>query len=316
MIRSAGDEMGFKIRTYEREEDYWRLREFLREVFKANGLREYSWHLARLDYWRWHIMGNCLKIDSLNDCIFFWEDSNDRIVAAVNRDGTGEAHLQVHPSFDCEELEEEMLEVSERNLFSEKDGLRSLWVFTDSQDKRRIDILKRRGYSQGDWPEHQHRRDLSGQIAEVYIPEGFDIRSLGTAEELPSRSWASWRAFHPNEPDEKYEGWEWYLNIQKQPMYRRDLDIVAVAPDGEIAGFCTIWYDDVTRTACYEPVGVMPEYHKRGLGKAMLTEGLHRLKRMGAVRVFVGGYSTAANALYDSAVSPVCDLNEPWLKKF
>ena len=41
--------MGFKIRRYECEEDYWKLREFLREVFKANGLREYSWHLARLD---------------------------------------------------------------------------------------------------------------------------------------------------------------------------------------------------------------------------------------------------------------------------
>ncbi len=47
-------------------------------------------------------------------------------------------------------------------------------------------------------------------------------------------------------------------------LYRRDLDIVAVAPGGEIAGFCTIWYDDVTRTG-YEPVGVVPEYHRRGL---------------------------------------------------
>lgn len=207
-----------------------------------------------------------------------------------------------------------MLEVSEKHLFSEKDGVKRLWVFADSQDRRRIEILKRRGYSRGDWPEHQHRRDLKGQIAEVSISKGFEIRSLGNAEELPSRSWASWRAFHPDEPDEDYEGWEWYLNIQKQPLYRRDLDIVAVAPGGEIAGFCTIWYDDVTRTGYYEPVGVVPEYHKRGLGKAMLTEGLRRLKRMGAVREFVGGYSEAANALYDSAVSTICDLNVPWLK--
>ncbi len=29
---------------------------------------------------------------------------------------------------------------------------------------------------------------------------------------------------------------------------------------------------------------------------------------MGAVRAFVGGYSEAANALYDSAVSTICDL--------
>ncbi len=207
-----------------------------------------------------------------------------------------------------------MLEVSEKHLFSENDGVKRLWVFADSQDRRRIEILRRRGYSRGDWPEHQHRRDLKGQIAEVSISKGFEIRSLGNEEELPFRSRASWRAFHPDEPDEDYEGWEWYLNIQKQPLYRRDLDIVAVAPGGEIAGFCTIWYDDVTRTGYYEPVGVVPEYHKRGLGKAKLKEGLRRLKIMGAVRAFVGGYSEAANALYDSAVSTICDLNVPWLK--
>jgi len=50
------------------------------------------------------------------------------------------------------------------------------------------------------------------------------------------------------------------------------------------------------------------------LGKAILTEGLRRLKRMGAVRAFVGGYSEAANALYDSAISTICDLNVPWFK--
>jgi len=306
--------MDYRMRRYENEEDYWKLREFLRKVFRANGLREYSWHVARLDYWRWHVMENCLKVYSLNEHIIFWEDGNKKIVAAVNCEGFGEVHSQVHPSFDCEELEEEMLEVSEKHLFSEKDGVKRLLVFADSQDRRRIEILKRRGYSQVAWPEHQHRRDLKGQLAEVSISKGFEIRSLGNPEELPSRSWASWRAFHPSEPDEEYEGWEWYLNIQKQPLYRRDLDIVAVAPGGEIAGFCTIWYDDVTRTGYYEPVGVVPEYHRRGLGKAMLTEGLLRLKRMGAVGAFVGGYSEAANALYDSAVSTICDLNVPWLK--
>ena len=50
------------------------------------------------------------------------------------------------------------------------------------------------------------------------------------------------------------------------------------------------------------------------LGKAILTEGLRRLKRMGAVRAFVGGYLEAANALYDSAVSTICDLKVPWFK--
>ena len=33
--------------------------------------------------------------------------------------------------------------------------------------------------------------------------------------ELPARSWLSWKAFHPDEPDEKYQGWAWYRNVQR-----------------------------------------------------------------------------------------------------
>jgi ribosomal protein S18 acetylase RimI-like enzyme len=134
--------------------------------------------------------------------------------------------------------------------------------------------------------------------------------------ELPARSWLSWRAFHPDEPDEDYEGWEWYLNVQQAPMYRRDLDIVAVAPDGELAAFCTLWYDDVTRTGYFEPVGAEPAHHRRGLGKAVMCEAMRRIKRMGATLVTVGGFTPAANALYSSVVSPDCALSYPWVKEW
>ena len=89
-----------------------------------------------------------------------------------------------------------------------------------------------------------------------------------------------------------------------------------MAPDGEVAAFCIIWYDDVTRSAMYEPVGTVPEHQRRGLARAIPTEGLHRVKQMGAVMALVSGFSPAANALYDSAISPDCGLSEPWLKQF
>jgi GNAT superfamily N-acetyltransferase len=215
------------------------------------------------------------------------------------------------------ELEEEMLDVAEMHLVHPEK--QRMWVFAHANDDLRQEILTRRGFAKVTRPqvaEYQHRRRLDGPISQVQIPPGYTVRSLGGIDELPARSWASWRAFHPDEPDEAYEGWEWYLNIQRLPLYRRDLDIVAVAPDCAIASFCTIWYDDVTRTAMYEPVGTMPEHQRLGLARAILTEGLHRVKRMGAAMASVGGSSIAANALYDSAISPDCDISEPWVKQF
>jgi len=42
-------------KTYHSEADYWRIRNFLREVFLLNNRLEHSWHVARLDHWRWQL---------------------------------------------------------------------------------------------------------------------------------------------------------------------------------------------------------------------------------------------------------------------
>jgi mycothiol synthase len=221
----------------------------------------------------------------------------------------------VHPGLRTFSLEEEMLAVAEERLAAVRDGVRMLSGWTDGQDALRLAILRRRGYSRGKWVEHQWRRDLDAPVPDAPVPPGYTVRALGDADELPARSWASWRGFHPDEPDQDYEGWEWYLNIQRCPLYRRDLDIVVVAPGGEIASFCTLWYDDVTRSAYVEPVATVPEHRRLGLARAAITEGLHRVKRLGATRAFVGGYTPGANALYASVLSAEHDRSEQWVKQ-
>jgi GNAT superfamily N-acetyltransferase len=143
------------------------------------------------------------------------------------------------------------------------------------------------------------------------------VRALGEVEaEGPARSWASWQAFHPDDPA-GYDGdWAWYGNVQRAPLYRRDLDLVAVAPDGEIVSFCTAWYDDVTRSGTFEPVGTAPPHQRRGLGRAVMAEGLRRLKRLGATLACVSGFTPAANRLYASLGFVEDSLLEPWRKVF
>jgi predicted acetyltransferase len=97
-------------------------------------------------------------------------------------------------------------------------------------------------------------------------------------------------------------------------LYRRDLDLVSVAPNGDIASFCGVWYDDVTRSAYIEPVGTYTPYQRRGLATAVMNEGLRRVRRLGATVAFVGGYSAEANALYSSVMGQEYDLSERWVK--
>lgn len=303
------------MRPYQTEDDYWRIRAFLRQVMLLNGVREKSWHVARLDYWRWHGILN-LGDGQLEQNVFLWETEEGQIAAVLNWEEAGNAHLQVHPHLCTPEVEEEMIATAEERLAVRREGQRVVAVWTDAQDAQRLDILRRRGYTKGKWTESQWRRDLDAPIPDVPVPSGYTVRALGDVDELPSRSWASWKAFHPDEPDGDYEGWQWYLNIQRCPLYRRDLDIVAVAPGGRIVAFTTVWYDDVTRSAYFEPVGTMPAHQRRGLAWANITEGLRRLQRLGATRAFVGGYEPGANALYSSVLSAEHDRSEQWVKRW
>ena len=240
--------------------------------FLLNGRRELSWPLYRWDYWRWHVNENIFRFN-LAAAVFLWETTDGRLAAVLHPDGPGEAFLQVHPAYRSAELEVEMMATAETQFATtQPDGGQRLTLWAHEHDGLRRDLLARRGYTLGKHPEYQRRRSLDRPIPDFQLPAGYTVRALGDVTEHPARSWVSWRAFHPDEPDAQYEGWTWYHNVQRAPLYRRDLDLVAVAPDGELAAFCTVWFDDVTRTAAFEPVGTHPDHQRRGLGRALMAE--------------------------------------------
>ena len=303
-------------RNYQNEEDYWCIREFLREVSLLNDRRDFSWSLLRWDYWRWHINENIFHC-KLEDVVTLWE-MNGQIVAVLNPDHDDEAFFQVHPNFQNPGLMAEMLDVAEGKLPKVKEaGRKELIVWVNAADDSTKTLFTERGYFRSKFSaEHMRRRCLSQSVPDSVPPAGYTVRALGDESELPARSWLSWKAFHPDEPDDKYEGWDWYKNVQRVPLYRRDLDIVAVAADGELAAFCTVWFDDVTRTAVFEPVGTHPNHQKRGLGKAVMSEGLRRAQRLGATLATVSSYGEGAHALYESLGFTEFDLLEPWIKEW
>jgi mycothiol synthase len=306
------------MRMYQNEDDYWRIREFLREVFRLNDRRELSWQVYRFDYWRWHGIEN-LGHGRLEEDVFLWETADGRIAAVLNREGPGHAFLQVHPGLRTPSLEEEMIVTAEEHLaIPSANSQRRLRVWANEHDGLRQGILTRRDYTKGDVPEYQRRRSLEAPIPQAQPAPGYTVRALGDGAKLLERCYASGLAFHPDEiryAVENREDVSWYRNIQNAPLYRRDLDIVAIAPDGAVASFCTVWFDDVTRAGAFEPVGTAPAHQRRGLGKAVMCEGLRRLKRMGATMAYVGSYTPPAHALYASVGFEEYDLSEPWAKE-
>jgi mycothiol synthase len=305
------------LRSYRDEEDYWRIRQFLREVFILNDRREHSWHVSRWDYLQWHMITTCQICPPLKEVTTIWENPVGQIAAVMNPLDPDEAFLHIHPAYRTPELEQEMIAHAEQTFSNiQADGMRRLYIPVDEDDQFRKDILQGRGYAGIGNLGFEHYRDLDAPIPEPRIPPGYAIRSMGGVDEHPARSWASWQAFHPEEPDDDYDpDASWYKNIQRGPLYRRDLDIVAATQGGEIAAFCTIYYDDSTRSAVTDLVGTATPHQQRGLGKAVIFEGMRRLQRMGCTRVFAKATDAVADALYNS-VMPVRLISETWIKDY
>jgi mycothiol synthase len=108
--------------------------------------------------------------------------------------------------------------------------------------------------------------------------------------------------------------YSWYANLQTAPLYRRDLDVVADTSNGEIAGFCTIYCDDYTRSAVTVLVGVGAEHWRRGLGKALMPEGMRWIRHLGCTRVFATANEDPADALYCSVMTDM-KVADTWYKR-
>jgi mycothiol synthase len=293
------------FRPYRHEDDAWRLRAFLRAAFLANGRRARSWHVARFDYAWWHGCMNVAGV-ALEDVALLWEEDGEIVALAMPEGGRGEVHLSVDPRRRSVALEAEMLDVTEGRLSEASDDGRRLVVWAMADDGQRPAELERRGYVRQGAVETQWRRRLDRPLPPTPAAPGYVVRPLGDGLELLERCYASGLGFHDGDIRVAVENRDdpaWYRNVQTAPLYRRDLDLVAVAPDGAIAAFCTVWFDDVTRSAYLEPVATVPAHRRRGLGRAVATEGLRQARRLGADLALVFGYTPHANALYRAVMT-------------
>jgi ribosomal protein S18 acetylase RimI-like enzyme len=134
------------------------------------------------------------------------------------------------------------------------------------------------------WSKVLLRQSAQIAVAQSALPAGFLIRPLAGEDDVEA-----YVQLHRAVFESKSMTVEWRRRTLHRPEYAPDLDLVAVAPDGRLAAFCSCWLDaDLEKpSGQVEPLGVHEEFRNLGLGRAILSEGLRRLYLHGADRVYV-----------------------------
>lgn len=86
---------------------------------------------------------------------------------------------------------------------------------------------------------------------------------------------------------------------RQNPAYDPCLDFFAITADGLHVSTCVGFVDPVTQMAEVEKVCTHSQYRRQGLGEAVIRECFRRLRQRGVPTVYITGYSSEANGLYE-----------------
>ncbi len=267
---------------------------------------------SRADGWHyWHVgdltWGFFMLACHLNpqDHIRLWHDDEGKLVGYAVLGEEPSVDCQVLPEYEWSGIEIEAMAWAETRLTELRKRDAQRWngnlVSGARQDNaKRITFLEQHGFRRGENAEVNLLRSLDEPISESALPIGCQVRAVADADEISDRAAAQREVWHPWTVGKVSDAD--YARLIRLPGYNRDLDVVAVTPEGVIAAYVNGWIDPVNRIGDFGPVGALPAYRRQGLTRAALLEGLRRMQVRGMERVCIstGDSNTSARRLYES----------------
>jgi GNAT superfamily N-acetyltransferase len=290
--------MTITARHYTNEQDLSKMESILTAGWKADS-DAYYLHVGDLRWWLFF-----MDSDSCQDHLCLWEWGSDPMGWSLLSPTWRTFDVFVRPEMRGRALEAKIMLWAEECLSGivQTHGganIRMMWV--NESDVLRTRWLEMRGFNRSAFFMRVLHRTLDEPLPETQLPHSYTIHRVNGEQEVRQRATVSHAAFGSSRAFESYQ--QRMLNFMRSPVYRNVQDLVTVAPDGRFASFCIIWPDPVTKVGLFEPVGTHPDFQHKGLGKAIVTEGLRRLQAQGMKQAIVcTEYNNpAALKLYESA---------------
>ena len=293
--------MSVTSRPLRDEDDYQAVRLLLQRIYALDGPPD-NGTVGDLDWWR-ATEDDPAAIHNAQ----IWFNAGGEAVGFAWPNGNRLDHLS-HPNH--RELEPEMVAWAEEQIRASSEHA-AMSAFANDSHGWRQEQLQSLGFKRGDIAFRYWHRTLDERPS-AGLPVDYVMRTVRGEGDLPGRVAAHRDAFAPSRMTvEKHRA------VMASPTYRPDLDLVIEAPDGSIAAYCIVWLDAANAHGLFEPVGCHSAHRQRGLSKAVMFEGMRRLRDLGALTASVLSHPTevAANRLYASVGFTGLDVNVEWIKQ-
>jgi mycothiol synthase len=280
-------------RPFDPESDVVLIRDFIATLVSQVG-QNLALHIGD---WLWQLHLREDRLPAAREDLRIWT-GHDGTIQGFCWFRSNHMEIQVDPAASPHgEIEREMLAWALARQEADPDGARAdLLADAFEHDARKIAILTDLGFRVTDDDRYDiFRQTLNAQPVHGAVPVGAEVRSVDPDRDLDDRVAIHQEVWHPSKITATS-----YAAVRAAPGYLPELDLIAVAPDGMIAAYCTCWYDPVNRIGEFEPVGARAAYRRQGYGLAIMHEGLRRLQRLGATEAIVlsSATNTASYGLY------------------
>ncbi len=215
-----------------------------------------------------------LGVAAIQEHTCLWEDEHGTLLGYALLDD-GSLAYEGAP-----ELEGEML------AWAEADARRAGWPSLDlscrEDDLSRLAALEALGFTRLDEGGVFMSRSLLDPLPAPVLPPGFTIRPIAGEEEVEAHVTLHRAAWGTENMTVEYR-----LSMMRTPTYDRELDLVAVAPDGRLAAYCMCYIspEENELSGCHDgytdPIATHPDYQRQGLAKALMLAGMELLRARG-----------------------------------
>jgi len=270
------------------ESDYEVMRNIVQKRCSDTGHLYTQMHVGNLDFERYAFRDN--PDDFLQNSWLITDDDKSKTIGFINTEDD-EFFIALLP--DKNHFISEVIDYIEHHIYEK--GSKVIFDI-NINDVQMNDMLLDKGYTRTSSYRYSGICDLSSIRSKTALPDGFKIRET-IGNDIGSRVKLFVLATGGEETTP-----ERYMNLMNSPSYSDAFDLVVETPDGEIVAYCTIWNDPVSKTAILEPLACVEEQRRKGISKALLLDGMHKVKELGTKFVYVGtgGKNTTSQTLYKS----------------